>query len=102
MAMSRSAVVAVIQASREPGRFSHQEFRVMVNLADHLNDKTGRCDPSLRLLEEETGLHRGQLRRTIEGLQERGELWRDPSKGGRGHRQQYEILLTKGYRGETL
>jgi hypothetical protein len=93
--VSRRCVAAVIQASRDPDRFNHAEFRVMVNLADHLNDGTGRCNPGLRLLEEETGLGRGHLRRTIDRLEERGELARDdPStKGGRGHRQQYRILL---------
>lgn len=92
--MSRSCVAAVIRASRDPGRFDHAEFRVIVNLADHLNDRTGQCNPGLRLLEEETGLGRGHLMRCINRLEERDELLRpESSKGGRGHRQQYVILL---------
>lgn len=93
--MSRRAVIAVVQASREPDRLDNAEFRVLVNLAEHLNDRTGQCNPSLRLLEDETGLGRGHLVRTINRLEDRGELFRPPSKGGRGHKQSY-LLLLKG------
>jgi hypothetical protein len=83
--VSRSCVAAVIRASRDPGRFDHAEFRVIVNLADHLNDRTGQCNPGLRLLEEETGLGRGHLMRCINRLEERDELLRpESSKGGGG------------------
>ena len=93
--MSRSCVTAVIRASRDPDRFDHAEFRVMVNLADHLNNRTGQCNPSLKVLGEETGLGRGHLMRTIHCLEDRGELAReDPSsKGGAGLKQNYQILL---------
>jgi DNA-binding MarR family transcriptional regulator len=98
--VSRRAVAAVIQASRDPDRFNHAEFRVMVNLADHLNDRTGQCNPGLQRLEEETGLGRGHLMRTINQLEDRGELFRPgPSKGGRGHKQQYVILLKGTWEG---
>jgi DNA-binding MarR family transcriptional regulator len=100
--VSSRAVLAVIRASRDPDRFTHAEFRVMVNLAEHHNSRTGRCDPGLRLLEEETGLPRGQLMRCINRLEDRGELARPgTSKGGRGHRRPYVILL-KGSLGVTL
>jgi hypothetical protein len=98
--VSRNCVAAVIKASRDPDRFDNAEFRVMVNLADHLNDRTGQCNPGLRLLEEETGLGRGHLLRCINRLEDRGELFRpEPSKGGRGHRQQYQILLKGTWEG---
>lgn len=93
--MSHRAVQAVIRASRDPGRFSHAELRVLINLAEHHNSGTDRCDPGLSLLQTETGIGRGYLVRIIHGLEERGELVRDDpsSKGGRGKRQSYTITL---------
>jgi hypothetical protein len=91
--MSFDAQLAVILASRQPDRFSHAEFRVLMNLAEHHNGETGRCDPSLKLLEEETGMDRGYLRRILGALEDRGEIGGDSGKGGRGHRRQYDLLL---------
>jgi hypothetical protein len=95
--MSHEAKVAVIKASSQPGRFSDAEFRVLMLLADHLNGATGRCDPSLKVLGDEAGKDRGYLRRILGALEARGEIARadSSSKGGKGHRQQY-ILLLKG------
>jgi DNA-binding MarR family transcriptional regulator len=98
--VSYRAVQAVIKASREPGRFDNAEFRVLVNLAEHLNDRTGQCNPGLKLLGAETCLGRGHLLRAINRLEDRGELFRPgSSKGGRGHRQQYQILLKGTWEG---
>lgn len=95
--MSYAAVQAVIDASRQPGRFTDAEFRVMVNLAEHHNAKTGRCDPSGRLLSEEAdkGQDKRNAVRVLRALEKRGEISRaDPSsKGGRGRRQAWRILL---------
>jgi hypothetical protein len=93
--VSWQAVQAVIAASREPGRFDDAEFRVALNLAEHLNGNTGRCDPSLALLGAETNNDRRQLRRVLDRLEQRGEVTRDDpsSKGGRGRRQSYSLLL---------
>ncbi len=93
--MSWEAQLAVIQAGREPGRLNDAEFRVLMNLAEHHNGQTGRCDPSRELLANEADKDRGYLRRILRALEDRGEIARvDPSsKGGKGHRQQYRLLL---------
>ena len=74
---------------------------MLINLAEHHNGRTGRCDPGLRLLQQETGIGHGYLVRIVQALEERGELLRDDpsSKGGRGRRQSYTIPLKGPSRG---
>jgi DNA-binding MarR family transcriptional regulator len=75
--MSKSALLAVVLASREPAsRFTADELRVLVNLAEHLNDDTGQCNPGRNRLATETGIDRANVRRILLALEERGEIAR--------------------------
>jgi hypothetical protein len=98
--MSKSALLAVVLASREPAsRFTADELRVLVNLAEHLNDDTGQCNPGRNRLATETGIDRSNVRRILLALEERGEIARvGTTKGGRregdhGNAQRWELPL---------
>lgn len=60
-------------------------------LLDHLNLKTGRCDPSLVGLAEEMGVNESTALRGVKALVERGYFERDYG-GGRGRRTKYHPL----------
>jgi|SRR5262245_46121325 len=89
----RDAVQAVIDRSREPGcDWTHVQFRMLVNLAEHLNGETGRLDPSLKRLAAECHTGKGAVRRTLDQLEAKQVIRRrSSSKGGSGHRQSYEL-----------
>jgi len=53
--MSWAAVNLVIELAREPGRFTDAEFRLLVNLADRLNEQTGQLNPSVERLAADMG-----------------------------------------------
>lgn len=57
-------------------------------LADHLNDGTGRCDPSVGLLATETGLDERSISRAIKRLEEAGHI---TVLRGRGVRNAYRL-----------
>ncbi len=84
--MSWDAVLAVIKASREPGRFTHLEFRILVNLANHLNGRTGQCNPSLDCQVHDCGLDpkrgRRSVTRALDALETRGEIERSGNRKG--------------------
>jgi hypothetical protein len=53
--MSWAAVRLMLQLGREPGRFTDAEFRLLVNLADRLNEQTGQLNPSITTMAEDMG-----------------------------------------------
>jgi biotin operon repressor len=54
----------------------------------HFNGRTGRCDPSISTLAEETGLTRRSVNSAIEELRKSG-WWRIEQGGGRGYTNSY-------------
>jgi DNA-binding MarR family transcriptional regulator len=68
---------------------------VLVQLANHHNAKTGRCDPSQLGLAESTGMDKRTVQRRLADLVERGLVGRVVG-GGRGRRSQYVLQLDKG------
>jgi hypothetical protein len=103
MAVSFAAVDAVVAASFDRDRFTNAEFRLLVVLARHHNRRTGRCDPGLRLLADETGFSKAYVVKLVQALENRGELAADrAAKGGKGNRTNYSFPLAKGHPGVTL
>ena len=93
--MSFAALLAVLEARQEPGcTWSRAAFEVLIRLADFKNAQTGQCDPSLDTLGAVTHLERHALLRVLTKLEDE-KLIRRPErgKGGRGHRQGYDLLL---------
>jgi len=72
----------MIQAFKSTGT-APSERLVGYMLADHLNDSTGRCDPSIALLAEETGLAPRSVNRSIRRLEEMGHITIVPKLGAR-------------------
>ena len=67
-----------------PGKaMSPTERLVCYMLADHLNDETGRCDPSVVRLAQETSLHRTSVLRALESLRVGGFVSIDKREGER-------------------
>src|SRR6266508_2456556 len=89
--VSWEAVLAVIQASRAPGcDWTDAEFRLLINLAEHHNAETGRCDPGADLLARETDDNPGNVRRLLRQLERKQVIHRGHKPmGGRGHTQQW-------------
>jgi DNA-binding MarR family transcriptional regulator len=101
--VSFNAVDAVIAASFDRDRFMNAEFRLLVVLARHRNRHTGRCDPGLKVLADETGFSKSYVVQLVRALEDRGELAADHApKGGRGHRTRYAFPLAKGHSRVTL
>lgn len=69
------------------------ERLVAFMLADHMNDGTGRCDPSIPLLAEETGLDSRSIIRAIQRLEETGNITVNKS-GGRRHSYKLHPVIT--------
>lgn len=65
--------ISMIQAFKTSGT-GPTERLVAYMLADHLNDATGRCDPSGALLMQETGLDDRTITRAIQRLEEEGHI----------------------------
>lgn len=65
--------VRMIQAFKKSG-LPATERLVAYMLADHHNDSTGRCDPSIPLLAEETGLHPRSVERAIHAIEREGHI----------------------------
>jgi len=116
--MSRAAVNLVIQLARQPGRFTDAKFRLLVNLADRLNEQTGQLNPSITTMATDMGREldpdatlrpRDQagavvIRRLLRELEKDKELERADAdhKGGqvRGRRypsQSYRLTLRGAY-----
>ena len=57
---------------------------VLLALADHYNDDTARCTPSLTRLSSFTGMHRRTVQRNLETLEFAGLIERIVSRGGSG------------------
>src|SRR6266545_2875270 len=75
--VSWEAVLAVIQASRAPGcDWTDAEFRLLINLAEHHNAETGRCDPGADLLARETDDNPGNVRRLLRQLERKQVIHR--------------------------
>ena len=101
--MSFAAVDAVVAASFDRDRFTNAEFRLLVVLARHHNRRSGRCDPGLQLLADETGLSKSYVVKLVQVLEGRGELAVDRNpKGGKGNRANYSFPLAKGHSRVTL
>jgi hypothetical protein len=82
------------------GNFSAAALLVALNLLyRHLNGTTGRCDPAIATLAEETGLQERSVKRAIAELQESG-WWivgRNEGTAGRGGRPNtYRPNLERG------
>lgn len=70
-------------------------------LAWHLNEQTGACYPSLRLLREETGIRSNTtLRAALDSLEKDRLIRRQVKKSERGRtlRTDYELLMTEAQR----
>lgn len=77
---------AAFQAIKE-SRLPPTERYVAFMLADHLNDSTGRCDPSVALIVEETGLSKRTVVSAILALEKKGFLIVTRHQGGRSSYQ---------------
>ncbi len=92
-------MLAVVAAGRELGcEWTHAEFRVLVNLVEHANRKTGQLNPSVARLADECHMQPQNVRRALRGLEEKKAIRRPTvSKGGRrgnkGLSQVYELTL---------
>jgi hypothetical protein len=70
-------------------RFTSSALAVAFSLLyRHLNAQTGRCDPSVPTLAEETGLSDRSVKSAIDELRNSG-WWRIERGGGRGHTNSY-------------
>ncbi len=74
--------IAMIQAFKRTG-LKPTERLVAYMLADHHNEGTGRCDPSVSLLVEETGLDARSVSRAISRMAEAGHITVTPHIGSR-------------------
>lgn len=93
--MSRRATDwAMSLPTRSPSRpegLTASERYLMIELADHHNASTGRCDPSLARLADRTGLSTATVKRTLTALEDRGLIARERSNGA--HRTRYALAL---------
>jgi hypothetical protein len=115
--VSWEAIKMVIRLSREPGRWTDAEFRVLINLADRLNEGTGQLNPSTPTIARDMGRApdpaRGTsdpaaatVRKLLAQLQAKGELERGDSKGGqkpgrRYNSQPYRLTLRGAFKMPT-
>ena len=65
-----------------PGLSAHERL-VMVSLGLHRNGQTGRCDPSVDRMVEQTGVSRWSVMRAIKALETRGRLRCERRNGAR-------------------
>jgi len=65
--------VRMVQAFKKTG-LPPTDRLVAFMLADHHNDSTGRCDPSIPLLAEETGLHPRSVERSLADIELAGHV----------------------------
>lgn len=72
--------IAMIQAFKSTGLPPTARL-VAYMLADHHNDATGRCDPSVSLLVEETGLGERTIQVALRALEKEGHLTRRQRPG---------------------
>ncbi len=100
---------AVIDAGRELGcEWTAAEFRVLVNLAEHANRRTGKLNPSIARLADECHMAKQNVRRALRGLEDKKAIRRPTiSKGGRreggkGLSQTYVLNLKEGAHHEPL
>jgi len=66
------------------------ELKVLFRLLAHQNPQTGRCDPSIARLSEDTGVCRRTVRKAIKGLEEREAI--RVLLRSRGRRNKYRIV----------
>jgi hypothetical protein len=87
-------VDAIIELSREPDcDWTLAEFKVLVNLAQRRNGKTGQLDPSLKRLAEDCHMDKSNLVDVLGRLEDKKVLRRGgDSKGGAGRRRPIELL----------
>jgi hypothetical protein len=86
------------------GNFSGAALLVAFNLLyRHMNGTTGRCDPAIATLAEETGLQERSVQRAIRELEQSG-WWHvaGRSGAGRGHTNSYRPNFEKGDRNVTF
>src|ERR1700738_4672448 len=86
------------------GNFSGAALLVAFNLLyRHMNGTTGRCDPPIARLAEETGLQERSVKRAIRELEQSG-WWHvvGHSGAGRGHTNSYRPNFEKGDRSDTF
>ena len=73
--------IAMIQAFKKTG-LKPTERLVAYMLADHYNDETGRCHPSIRLLADETGLTPRSVITALQKLDESGFITKKEAPNG--------------------
>ena len=56
---------------------------VLIGVAYHVNCKTGQCNPAAATLARETALHERTVQRTVKGLEAKGWLFVDRTRGRR-------------------
>jgi hypothetical protein len=86
------------------GNFSRAALLVAFNLLyRHMNGTTGRCDPAIATLAEETGLQERSVKRAIRELEQSG-WWHvvGRSGAGRGHTNSYRPNFEKGDRNDIF
>jgi hypothetical protein len=84
---------AMVRANRFTGSALAVAFMLLYR---HLNGATGRCDPTVEVLVEETGLSRRGVQLAIRDLEQSG-WWRiiGSSGAGRGHSNSYRPTFAK-------
>ncbi|MER9403681.1 helix-turn-helix domain-containing protein [Mesorhizobium caraganae] len=76
---------------------------VLVNLAWHMNDETGRCFPAVERIAAETGYARSTVFEKLQWLEDHGYVRVvRPKKVGRGLANEYHLTLEKGSATRTL
>ncbi|OBQ94334.1 helix-turn-helix domain-containing protein [Mesorhizobium sp. AA23] len=95
--------VLLVQKVYELPKMPAVAKNVLVNLAWHMNDQTGRCFPSVELIAAETGYARSTVFEKLQWLEDHGfvRVVR-PKKVGRGLANEYDLTLEKGSATRTL
>jgi hypothetical protein len=72
---------------------------VNVRVMLHFDRYGGRCDPSIIGLAERLGMSENTVRSALHAAKARGHLGYPENKGGKGHRHQFEFLVTPNQTG---
>jgi hypothetical protein len=93
--VSKALLVEVVAYSRHPDcDWALAEYRVITNLAERWNSRTGRCDPSLDTLAADCNMWRRNVVKVLASLERKGYLKRGgPTSGGTGYRRSYQIVI---------
>jgi len=86
--MSFPLVKKIINGSSSLG---DGEFRVLVTIADHLNCKTGQCNPSIDRLAQLVGMDARSVRRILRRLEDKKVLKTRRGGHGNGNSNQYSF-----------